>query len=305
MLVACVISHGAEAWLYQLQNPVPVDIVKAGFRHVIMDYSSDGSGAGEFSKSAIDRIKAAGIVPISYFSIGEAEDYRFYWKPEWKKTPPAWLGRENPDWKGNYEVRYWNLDWRDSVLKPYLQKIVAAGFAGVYLDIVDGFEYWGDEDSYKTGREMRRVDDPKDEAEAAARMVTLLEWIKQTGTQLNKGQPFLVIAQNGERLLTFKDSKRFLAAITGLGVESLWYEKKKRLPAKQTDERLALLRSAFKAGKTVVATDYVDDGKGMTGDNVTRIRDFLALCGKEGFDHYVARTNQALDGINKITGVQP
>lgn len=306
MLVAGAMSQGAEAWLYQLQNPAPAKIATAGFRHAIIDYSADGSDARAFKKADIDKLWKAGVVPVCYFSIGEAEDYRFYWKKEWLKTRPVWLGRENPDWKGNYEVRYWNLDWRDKVLRPYLEKITAAGFGGVYLDIVDGFEYWGDEDNYKKGRETRLASDPKDEDEAAARMVDLLEWIKATGTALNKtGKPFLVIAQNGERLLTFDDSERFLDAITGLGVESLWYDRKKRLPANNTNVRLALLQEARDAGKTVVVTDYVDDGKGFAGDNATRIRDFLARCEKEKFDHYAARVNQELDIINVIKGVQP
>ncbi|CAN5544205.1 endo alpha-1,4 polygalactosaminidase [soil metagenome] len=306
MLSACAISHGAEAWLYQLQNPVPARIATAGFRHAIIDCSGDGSDARAFKKAEIDNLWKAGVVPVCYFSIGEAENYRFYWKKEWLKKRPEWLGRENPDWKGNFEVRYWNTDWRDNVLRPYLEKITAAGFGGVYLDIVDGFEYWGDSDNYKRGRETRLASDPKDEAEAAARMVDLLEWIKATGTTLNKtGKPFLVIAQNGERLLTFDESERFLDAITGLGVESLWYDRKKRLPADNTNVRLALLQQARDAGKTVVVTDYVDDGKGFVGGNATRIRDFLARCEKEKFDHYAARVNQELNIINVIKGVQP
>jgi len=31
---------------------------------------------------------------IAYMSIGEAEDYRYYWKEEWRKNPPEWLGKK-------------------------------------------------------------------------------------------------------------------------------------------------------------------------------------------------------------------
>lgn len=82
---------------------------------------------------------------IAYLSIGEAEDYRYYWNNEWKSTKPAWLGRENPQWQGNYEVRYWMPEWKQLITgndSSYLQKILDAGFDGVYLDIIDGFEYW-------------------------------------------------------------------------------------------------------------------------------------------------------------------
>lgn len=80
---------------------------------------------------------------ISYMSIGEAEDYRYYWKNEWEDDPPSWLGKENRLWKGNYIVKYWDHEWKDIIFgeeNSYLDKIISAGFDGVYLDIIEGFE---------------------------------------------------------------------------------------------------------------------------------------------------------------------
>ena len=93
---------------------------------------------------------------ICYMSIGEAESYRYYWKDEWNKRPrhsrrnfqhtsPAWLKKENPAWKENFKVDYRHPEWQDIIYKgehSYLQKILDAGFDGVYLDIVDAFEYF-------------------------------------------------------------------------------------------------------------------------------------------------------------------
>lgn len=76
---------------------------------------------------------------IAYMSIGEAEDYRYYWQPEWKENPPSWLLDENPDWPGNYKVRYWDPDWQ-TIIYGYMDKILAAGFDGVYLDLIDAYE---------------------------------------------------------------------------------------------------------------------------------------------------------------------
>lgn len=298
-------AQAGEAWLYQLQNPAPARIEQSGFTKVIMDYSHDGTADEAFTAAEIAPLAAKGRTALCYFSIGEAEEYRFYWKKEWKGAKrPAWLGRENPDWEGNYCVRYWQPEWRERVLQPYLEKIVAQGFSGVYLDIVDGFEYWGDPDSYGPNGETLGPDDPADETEAARRMVDLLAWIKQTGTELRKG-PFLVFAQNGERLLSFPGAKKFRAAVDGLGVESLWFHRKKALPEKDTAARLALLREGKKAGLQVVITDYIDDGSGPSGQNGARIREFIARCNREGFDHYAARQNQELDAINRIEGLQP
>jgi len=78
-------------------------------------------------------------------SIGEAEDYRYYWQSGWKVGNPSFLDKENPNWKGNYKVRYWDKDWQNIIYgndNSYLKKILDAGFDGVYLDIIDGFEYF-------------------------------------------------------------------------------------------------------------------------------------------------------------------
>ncbi len=83
---------------------------------------------------------------LAYMSIGEAEDYRFYWDSEWKFEQPYWLVEENENWPGNYKVRYWEAAWQNIILGPektsYLSKIFEANFDGVYLDIIDAFEYF-------------------------------------------------------------------------------------------------------------------------------------------------------------------
>lgn len=82
---------------------------------------------------------------IAYMSIGEAEDYRYYWQKEWEGNSPAWLAEENPDWEGNYKVHYWDSDWQNIIYgndASYAKKIINAGFQGVYLDIIDAFEYF-------------------------------------------------------------------------------------------------------------------------------------------------------------------
>jgi len=82
---------------------------------------------------------------ICYMSIGEAEDYRYYWQSGWNSSKPTWIAAENPDWPGNFKVQYWNDDWQGLIYKntdSYLSKITGAGFDGVYLDIIDAFEYF-------------------------------------------------------------------------------------------------------------------------------------------------------------------
>jgi len=82
---------------------------------------------------------------IAYMSIGEAESYRYYWKTAWNTNMPVWMGQENPNWHGNYKVRYWMKKWQKIIYgndNSYVKKIINQGFDGVYLDIIDAYEYF-------------------------------------------------------------------------------------------------------------------------------------------------------------------
>lgn len=103
----------------------------------------------QLTSTDIDRInnKSTGQprLVLCYMSIGEAENYRYYWQSGWNSNPPSWLVEENPDWPGNYKVKYWDSNWQSIIFgndSSYLKKILDAGFDGVYLDIIDAFEYF-------------------------------------------------------------------------------------------------------------------------------------------------------------------
>ncbi|UCF95808.1 MAG: endo alpha-1,4 polygalactosaminidase [Spirochaetaceae bacterium] len=95
---------------------------------------------------------------ISYLSIGEAESYRYYWDRNWDRNrdgrpdagSPAWLAGENPNWQGNYKVRYWDEQWQGILFgsaESYLDQIILRDFDGVYLDIIDAFEFFEEQGS--------------------------------------------------------------------------------------------------------------------------------------------------------------
>ncbi len=103
----------------------------------------------EFTAAEVTQLKnksnGGSRLVISYMSIGEAEDYRYYWDSSWNTNSPAWLDQENPDWAGNFKVKYWEETWQNIIFgndDSYLKKITDAEFDGVYLDIIDGFEYY-------------------------------------------------------------------------------------------------------------------------------------------------------------------
>ncbi len=108
---------------------------------------------GEDVASLKDKKNGGRRLVIAYMSIGEAETYRYYWCSGWDKNEdgepdpgaPDWLEEENPNWKGNYKVRYWNSEWQAIIYgsdDSYLKGIIDRGFDGVYLDIIDAFEYF-------------------------------------------------------------------------------------------------------------------------------------------------------------------
>jgi cysteinyl-tRNA synthetase, unknown class len=122
----------------------------SGFDLFVTDYSFDGSDRRRYTTQEIADVKLQlGGKVVAYLSIGEAETYRYYWEKKWDRNrdglpdpgAPSWLERENPQWKGNFKVRYWDPEWQ-AVIFGYLDKLLNQGFDGVYLDIIDAYEYF-------------------------------------------------------------------------------------------------------------------------------------------------------------------
>lgn len=113
---------------------------------IIIDAYYNGDLYSEQDMNRLRKKRNGGTrMVISYMSIGEAEEYRYYWNDEWKVGNPEWLFSENPNWPGNYKVKYWDENWQAIIYgdeNSYLQKIIDSGFDGVYLDIIDGFQYF-------------------------------------------------------------------------------------------------------------------------------------------------------------------
>ena len=125
---------------------------------IVIDAFVDGSRGPEWLqaqdiRSLRQKAGGGGRLVICYLSIGEAESYRYYWDRSWDGNrdgrpdagAPEWLAGENPDWQGNYKVRYWDAGWQAILFgsaESYLDQILSRGFDGVYLDIIDAFEYF-------------------------------------------------------------------------------------------------------------------------------------------------------------------
>ncbi len=244
-----------------------------------------------FSAIDVSRLKEKHGTVLAYVSIGEAEDFRGYFKAEWKKTPPAWLGKANPDWEGAVKVRYWDPDWQAIVLSA-IRQAAESGFDGAYLDIVDGYEYWSDSENGEV--EVLEKDD------AALKMIAFIKEIRSEAKAINPG--FLIFPQNAPELVPYPG---YLEAIDGIGKEDTWYEgyseiispgsKSKPLPQEDTDTVVNFLRQIKDAGKTALVVDYFDPSQ------VEYARDFEQKARQDGFIPYAA-DRRALDSVSTFYG---
>jgi cysteinyl-tRNA synthetase len=254
LVVAATAAHadrpnplaGAKTWGYQLRNlePAPRKVIAASpYDLVVIDYAR-----GEDRKEIpLTRDEVAEMqkkpdgskrLMIAYLSIGETENYRFYWKPEWDKQRPSWMGKENKEWKANYLAKYWEPDWQ-KIIYDYVDRVIAAGFDGFYFDRVDAYYYFGDDET------------------ARSRMA---KFVSELATYARSKKPDVAImVQNAEELLARKE---YVAAIDGIAKESLLYGIKgldRPNPSDDVKEGKEFLSGAAKQGKAIFVVEYLQD----------------------------------------------
>ena len=248
-------------WGYQLQRARPGQIGD-DIDLLVVDYSADGTGPKAFTRAQVEQFRqrpgGRPRIVLAYMSIGEAEAYRYYWSPLWTVAAPAWLGPENKSWKRNYIVRFWDREWQRVIfnprpsalrrlaepnldwLQPYLDRIIEAGFDGVFLDRVDAYESW---------QEERRT--------AERDMVGFVKGLADYARWRRPG--FLIVPQNAEELLRHAD---YVAAIDGVAKEDLLYGiagDGVRNTADDVKSTLESLASARGAKLPVFVVEYLPD----------------------------------------------
>ena len=197
----------AKSWAFQLQDLKPTALAKSTYDVLVLD-TGRGDGRDGLKPADIQRLKkkpdGSRRLVIAYINIGEAEDYRAYWKAAWTKTPPAWLGASNARWKGDHRVRHWHPDWQAIVYgakSSLIGRIISTGYDGVYMDRVDIWQFW-------CGEQASTFED----------MVGFVEAISRWAKAEKPG--FLIVPQNAEELL---QSARYRTAIDGLGKEDFLF----------------------------------------------------------------------------------
>jgi cysteinyl-tRNA synthetase, unknown class len=181
---------------------------------------------------------------LAYMSIGEAERYRFYWNDAWVAPGncPAWLGPVNPQWAGNYPVEFWQPMWQSLIFgqsDSYVDRVLAAGFDGIYLDRADVYEQF------------------KSRPSARAEMGQFLIRLMDHARSINPDA--IVVLQNAEEMVRNKDVR---TRLDGVAKESLYFNADsggKPTPTEDQATVLSDLRLAKKAGGKVLVVEYLDD----------------------------------------------
>lgn len=177
-------------------------------------------------------------------------------------------------------MKYWEPDWQSIIYgfpTSYVDKVIESGFDGVYLDIIDAYEYWGPEGESGLNR-------PTAEQEMVDLVTAIANYARVTRGKTGFG----IFPQNGEALSSHSE---YVHLVTGIGKEDTWYDDNIPQPAAYTGEVLANLDIFKQGGKLVLVTDYV------TLQDL--INDFYSKAMAKGYVPYA--TVRALDKL--ITNV--
>jgi cysteinyl-tRNA synthetase len=219
---------------------------------IVLD--AEFSASVPWKRADIDSIRSArpGRRMLCYLSIGEAEDYRAYWNDAWfqngKPTAkaPSWLLSENPDWPGNYKVRYWDKNWQSLIL-PSVDSAMAAGFDGVYLDIVDAFEFFEQDGD-------RFIDNRINPETGKTYRNDMIGWVGRIAERARKAnRAAMIVPQNGPQLLAHRN---FLETISAIGIEDLFTDGIRLQAKADTDYVLSFLNHITAANKPVLLIEY-------------------------------------------------
>ncbi len=279
----------AKTWGYQLQNLNLQRAEASPFDVLVVDYAKDGSDASALKPAEIERLKSkpdgGRRLVIAYCSIGEAESYRSYWQKSWQRDKPTWLLGENPDWEENYAVCFWDPGWQGIVCgnsNALIDRIVAQGFDGVYLDKCDVYE--------DLREHFRPVARSRPDLEG-----DMVGFVRKISSQAKAKHPgFLVVMQNAEALLERGELRQ---AIDAVAKEELLFgldRPEKPNAPDEVEESRRLLDRMKKDGKPVFMVEYLD--------TPSRIGEAATVARKFGYILYVAPKDRELDRLNGPVG---
>ncbi|MCP3140601.1 endo alpha-1,4 polygalactosaminidase [Pyxidicoccus xibeiensis] len=228
--------EGVSSFTYQLTNYADDrldQIAGSKFDLAVIELARDGH-SNYFTAAEIGALKASGKQVLAYFEIGAIEEYR----PEWAQVPADLKLGPVDGWPDEQYVKYWDERWWP-VVQGRLDRALAGGFTGCYLDMVVTYE------------EIPANAAGTNRADLARKMVDLIARINQYVKARNPA--FKVMPQNSPELV---DQTGYLAAIDGLGMEDMYWSDDEACDEDWCEENRANAGRVRAAGKLVLSTDY-------------------------------------------------
>lgn len=245
---------------------------------LVIDPWADASGAGNPTSAAALKVKPDGMrrMVMAQLALSSMDEARPDWSPMWvvpaaapmataavpglsahaarqpvaghrpllgpSADAPSWLGGEQADRRGTFEVRYWQSAWRHRLFGSVVaevDRLIAAGYDGIYLTGVATSANW-------------RHERPTADADMAALVGDVAGYARRVKPD------FIVVVEDGERLL---DAGSVAQTIDGVAKHSVFFAADGR-PHKQSDidGSVATLRKASDLGLTVLTVEHLSGG---------------------------------------------
>lgn len=186
-----------------------------------------------YSQKEVQQIKAAGIKVIAYLSVGEAESYRTFFS---EVERASLIISENPNWPGNFPVKYWKKAW-EKMLKVYAKQIMSKGFDGLFFDVVDGWEALETKELKQT-RYRQMVD----------LLTKLCDFARSIEPQA------LMIVQNSHRLVFSESLDKRIDGINQEGLYKSWLHAE--IAPDWQQSKIKELKQLRRLGKFVTLLEY-------------------------------------------------
>jgi len=272
------------AFMYQLQGANYNSLTATKFKVAVVDDDSAG-----LNSSQLSTLSAAGKSVMSYLSIGEAEDYRSYWTSSWDSNPPSFLLGENPDWPGNFNVKFWDPTWQNIIITRAVE-LAKEGYSGVMLDVVDGYSVQSVQNAYKGTTSAREE---------------MMKFVGALSDAVKAVNPnFQVMQNNALDLLTVNPDNpssatntAYLNKIDGINAETTFFLQNNAVPT-WSAWNLQYLAHAVDANKVVFSIDYPTNEATQQAFITQAIaKGFIPFVGNQSLSQIDSTNYQVLDKL--------
>lgn len=185
-----------------------------------------------YSAFEIQELKLSGATVVAYLSVGEAESYRDYYA---KIASSGLIIAENESWKTNFSIKYWDPLWLDT-LQKYSSSILEKGFDGFFMDVVDAWEAYDEEQQPEFRKKMQLL------------LTSLADFSRR------KRAGIKLILQNSHQLM---EAEEVFRRFDGINQESLfasWANEK--IDKDWQQQKIVALEKIRKKGKFVTLLEY-------------------------------------------------